>query len=342
MEPDFEFELRYDLRNPDRWALSWPEHYSQFLEQVAFADAVGFDVVDLNEHHFSPDGYLPTPLVMAAAIAARTTRIRIRLGVILLPLKHPVALAEELSVLDNLSGGRIEAILGAGYRPAEYAGFGVDLSERGNRMDEAVAILRGCWENEGFSFSGRFWTGDGVTVSPKPFQRPHPPILLGGNSPAAARRAARLADGYVPTSTTSMELWRTEMAALGHELPAAERLSMRQPIGARTFVHVASDPSAEWAVVGEHALYSANAYAEWTGETPFDDADALLRSGEYAVITPAEALAQARAAVNAGVRAKLRLQPKIGGLEERIGRRSMQLVVDEVMTPLRETEIPTG
>src|SRR5438105_653835 len=109
------FELRYDLRNPPQWRRPFEAYYADFLRQVEWADVHGFARVNLMEHHFVEDGYDPSPLTVAAAIAARTKRIKIKLNVLLLTLRHPVQVAEEIALVDIISGGRIEVVFGAGY-----------------------------------------------------------------------------------------------------------------------------------------------------------------------------------------------------------------------------------
>ncbi|MBI2867676.1 MAG: LLM class flavin-dependent oxidoreductase, partial [Chloroflexi bacterium] len=119
------FRARFDLRNPPQWRQPFDRFYAQFLDQVAWLDAHGFDRVSLSEHHFVEDGYLPSPFTMAAAIAARTKRIRIHLSIVVLPLKHPVQVAEDAAVVDILSGGRLDLAVAGGYRNDEFEGYGI-------------------------------------------------------------------------------------------------------------------------------------------------------------------------------------------------------------------------
>ena len=258
-----EFELVYDLRNPAPWTRPWPSLYGAFLDQVEWADRHGFDAVRVSEHHFSDDGYLPSPLLAASAAAARTQALRLRLGAILLPLRHPVQLAEDIAVLDNLSAGRTEVILAGGYREAEFSGYGIPIRQRPSRIEEAVEIIKRCWTGEEFSFSGRYWSLRDVRVRPQPFQRPRPRIVLGGSSPEAALRAARIADGFAPPTAAPLEMWRDEVRRLGGDPTEAEQLVPGRVIGARTFLHVSEDPEAAWKEVAPHALYLTNSYASW-------------------------------------------------------------------------------
>ena len=218
------FAIRYDLRNPPEWRRPFEEHYAHFLDQVAWADKHGFETLTLSEHHFSEDGYIPSMFPVAAAVAARTKSIRIVLSLVLLPLKHPVQVAEDGALVDIISNGRLELMLGGGYVNGEFEGYGISIKSRGGRMEEGTEIIKRCWEEEEFSFQGKYWDLKSVRVMPKPVQKPRPPVLMGGSSPAAARRAARLADGFSPTSPRLMKQWREEMARLGKDTQAPSLL----------------------------------------------------------------------------------------------------------------------
>src|ERR1700747_3357660 len=136
------FGLWYDFRNPPQWRQSPDRLYREILDQIAWGENQGFDDVWLSEHHFIEDGYLPSILPVAAAIAARTKKIRIASGVLLMPFHNPVRLAEDIAVVDVLSGGRLELGVGVGFKREEFAGFGVPFKERGTRTNEALAIIR--------------------------------------------------------------------------------------------------------------------------------------------------------------------------------------------------------
>ena len=291
------FELKYDLRNPPEWRRPSSELYRQMLEQVAWADANGFDRVHFHEHHFSDDGYLPSGFPVAAAVAARTRQIQISLNLIVLPLKHPVQVAEEGALLDIISAGRMEFVFGAGYRRSEYEGYGIPMRERPGRMDEAIEIVRRCWEvEEEFDFEGRYWTLKGVRIMPRPVQRPRPRIVLGGSTPPGAIRAARIGDGFTTPYAALLDTWREEMIRLGKDPDGNGSLSGSSVGLPPSFLHVARDPTAAWQVIGRHALYESNSYFEWArerGNSPFKPArePAELYGKGYGVLTPAELVA---------------------------------------------------
>src|SRR6476646_8744351 len=133
------------LRNPPVWRRPWARHYGRWLEIVEEADRLGTDAVWLSEHHLFDDGYLPQPLTFAAAVAARTTRVRIGTAVLLAPLHSAAEIAEQVAVVDLVSNGRVDLGLGAGYRVPEFELFGADISRRYGATDGRVRELRELW-----------------------------------------------------------------------------------------------------------------------------------------------------------------------------------------------------
>src|SRR5271166_6091065 len=190
------FGLWYDFRNPPQWRQASDRLYSEILDQVAWGENNGFDDVWLSEHHFIEDGYLPSILPVAAAIAARTKRIRIVSGVLLVPFHNPVRLAEDIATVDVISGGRFELGAGVGFKREEFEGFGVPFKERGARTNQSLEIIRRALAGETVTFKSEFFDFQNIKVTPEPIQKPHPPIWLGGFTPAALRRAARFGDGF--------------------------------------------------------------------------------------------------------------------------------------------------
>jgi len=173
--------------------------YRDGIALSRLAEQVGFDSVWLSEHHFLDDGYMPSLLVTAAAVAQATERIGIGTGVLLAPLHDPIRLAEDAATVDLISGGRLILGLGAGWREEEFELFGVGLSERPARIRETVAILRAAWSDDAITFEGRHYRYDRAFVTPKP-TRPIP-IWLGAFAPAAIKRAGRIADGFLGSSS---------------------------------------------------------------------------------------------------------------------------------------------
>ena len=167
--------LRYDMRTT-RGGVDHAALYRAAMEQIRWADGLGIDSVVLSEHHVSEEGYLPSPLVMAGAVAAATKRINITIAALVAGLHHPIRLAEDLAVLDHLSDGRLMVVLGIGYRTIEFEVFGADRARRGPLLEELVAVLRQAWTGEPFDFRGTT-----VVVRPKPLTPGGPMLAVGGS-----------------------------------------------------------------------------------------------------------------------------------------------------------------
>src|SRR4051794_38729930 len=169
------FGLWYDFRNPAQWRQSSDRLYREILDQIAWGENNGFDDVWLSEHHFIEDGYLPSILPAAAAIAARTNRIRILSGVLLVPFHNPVRLAENIAVVDVISGGRFELGAGVGFKREEFEGFGVPFKERGARTNQSLEIIRRALAGETVTFKSEFFDFKNVKEPPSLFRNRIPP-----------------------------------------------------------------------------------------------------------------------------------------------------------------------
>ena len=312
--------LAYDMRSPE-WGSSTEALYRSALEQSSWADRQGFAGVVLMEHHASRDGYLPSPIVMGSAVAAVTEQVLIRLSLVLLPLYHPLRAAEDLAVLDLVSGGRLRLTVGLGYREEEYEQFGVNIKRRPSLMEEAVDALKQAWTGEPFEFRGST-----VRILPRPAQRPRPSIYMGGASPASARRAARIADGYQPLAPRLYEIYLEELRRLGRQEPTPEPALS----GGSGYVFVADDPDREWSRIERHALWDCNEYSSWIGSrrgtfSPLESLEDLKKSGMYRVVTPDECLEIARR------EEALVFKPLVGGLDPQTGWTGLQLFADRVL-----------
>jgi alkanesulfonate monooxygenase SsuD/methylene tetrahydromethanopterin reductase-like flavin-dependent oxidoreductase (luciferase family) len=205
--------MNFDLRHPAQFQPTGAEIYANALDMCAWADEHGFARIGIPEHHQNEDGYVSCPLLVAAAIGARTARIRVRTGIVIAPLYDSLRLAEEVAVADLCLGGRLELGLGLGVLRADYDAFGVNFAQRGRTMDELIPFLRRAWTGQLFEHRGR-----AVRVMPRPVQDPMP-IYLGGMSQAATDRAARLADGFHTLMPEVWELYRRSCAKLGKPDP---------------------------------------------------------------------------------------------------------------------------
>ncbi len=176
-------------------------------------DELGFDAINVPEHIVIPTAMVPImgafwphALTAMAFIAGATERVRINSGVVVLPYHEPVNLAKQVATLDLLSGGRVMLSIGSGHAEGEFAALGIPFAERGRRTDEALAVLKACWTEDAPSFHGQWSTFSDIAFEPRPVQRPHPPIWVGGNSRNALRRAARHGDGWCPWLVKNEEL----------------------------------------------------------------------------------------------------------------------------------------
>ena len=317
------FTLRFDLRAPD-FGAPIRELYAAAIEMAEWGERRGCIAAIVSEHHASPDGYLPSPLLLAGAIAARTSRLPIQVAALLVPLHDPIALAEEMAVLDILSGGRVSYVCAIGYRAEEYAMFGRAMKGRGRRLEECVAALRRAWSGEPFEFEGR-----PVRVTPRPATPGGPLLLMGGNSELAVRRAARLGMGML-TQGGDASLEAIYRAAC-EEASTQPGMFINPPASTVTSGFVAEDPDRAWAELGPYLLHDARMYAEWMGasaaasKSSASSVEALrAENGPYRIFTPDEAVAYVRAH---GV---FLAQPLCGGMPPELAWPSLELLVDRV------------
>ena len=186
--------------------VSWAQAYGESLELVAEAERLGIDDVWLTEHHGEPDGYCPSPNVVAAAIAAVTSRMQSAQAVALAPLQgHPLRMAEDYAVVDNLSGGRVEMGLGQGYRREEFEAFGLRYERRTRAFEEALDILDLAWSGERFNYEGSVYRTTAGVLTPAPVNPGLPPLWLGAATPKARQRAVRRRAGLVISLLTDHE-----------------------------------------------------------------------------------------------------------------------------------------
>ena len=178
-------------------------YYRDALEEVTRGEELGFDSVWMEEHHSVVNHYWPSPLPVLAGFATRTSRVTLGTDILVAAFYHPVRLAEDIALLDVMSGGRV--VLGAaiGYKPDEFTLYGVELEKRGARFEEQLAIVKGLWTQDTFSFRGKYYQVEGK-LEPKPIAKPHPPIWIGGWGEITLRRAATLADNWIPGPTAEL------------------------------------------------------------------------------------------------------------------------------------------
>lgn len=248
------FTLRFDMRAPSIGAPP-TELYAAACDMAEWAETRGCVAAVLCEHHCADDGYLPSPLLLGSAIAARTKQLMLNL-VILLPFYDVARLAEDMAVLDHISAGRATYVFGIGYRQEEYDHFGLSLSDRGRMADEKLGLLRRLLAGEEVIHAGRR-----MRVTPRPRTPEGPMMSWGGASLAAARRAGRnglglLANGGVPGM---QEAYESACRENGFE-PGFMLIPEKD---AATNCFVADDVDAAWDEIGKYLLHDAMAYSEW-------------------------------------------------------------------------------
>jgi len=228
----------FDLRNPMRWRRDPVELYGSFLELCEEVEHVGLDSVWVTEHHGFDDDYLPSPLTVLAAVAARTSRVRLGTGIVVAPL-HPAAeIAEQAAVVDLLSGGRLDLGIGAGYRPPEFELYGADMRRRYRDNDARAAQVRELWA------SGK--------VTPAPAQ-PRLPIWMGYLGPKGARRAGRLGEYLLAPDARLWPDYRAGLVEGGHD-PSFGRM------GGGVQAWASDDPERDWPMVSQHLAEQLNSY----------------------------------------------------------------------------------
>jgi alkanesulfonate monooxygenase SsuD/methylene tetrahydromethanopterin reductase-like flavin-dependent oxidoreductase (luciferase family) len=249
------FMMRFDLRAPDTGAPR-AELYAAALDMAAWAESRGCLSAVLCEHHTSEDGYLPAPMILASAMAARTTTLPITIAVVLLPLYDPIRLAEEMAVLDIISQGRITYIAAIGYRTVEYEMYGVDFHTRGKLAEEKLALLLRAKTGAPFDHDGRH-----IHVTPAPLTPGGPMVAWGGGSVAAARRAGRFGIGFLAQGGGPELQAAYEQAArdAGHQ----PLMCYVPPADAPTTVFVADDVDRAWDELGPYLMHDVRMYSSW-------------------------------------------------------------------------------
>ncbi|MDL5204027.1 LLM class flavin-dependent oxidoreductase [Streptomyces sp. ALI-76-A] len=316
--------VRFNLVEPGATPASLSARYRAALAMAAYADEHGITTVQTEEHHGVDNNWLPSPFAFAGAVFGATRRISVTVSAVIGPLHDPLRLAEDIAVLDLLSGGRLITVAGIGYRPEEYALFDVEWQRRGRIQDEVLETLLKAWTGEEFTYRGRT-----VRVTPRPCSDPHPLLLVGGSSKAAARRAARLGLPFFPSAhLPELEAYYKErLVEYGTEgwtmMPAAET----------PLLHLAEDPDEAWRRYGSCFLHEARTYASWQSgdirsavRSAATTVDELREEGVYRIVTPAECL-------ELGLD-NLVLHPLAGGMPVEEGWRGLRLFAERVLPEL--------
>ena len=313
--------LYFDLRNPAPWARPWPEVYGRALDLVVEAERLGAASVWFSEHHLFADGYLPQPLTFAAAAAARTSRVRIGTAVLIAALRPAALVAEEAAVIDQISGGRLELGIGAGYSVPEYELYGADITKRYGLTDAAVTEIRRLLD-------------EGI-VTPPAAQNPFP-IWLGYQGPQGAKRAGRLGVGLLSLDRALLDPYREGLVEGGHD-PATART------GGMLDIIVADDPEEAFERILPHYAHQLNSYraAAVAGsgrDAPKEITVEKLRGGAaqkgqipgLRVLTPTDAVAAIREATGGSPVEHVYLWASVAGMPDEIVERHVELTCTQV------------
>lgn len=313
------FTMRFGMRSLDPEPAQRADMYVASTEMAAWAERRGCVSIIVSEHHGVDDGYLPSPVPLAAALASRTSRVPITVAALLLAFYEPVKLAEDMVVVDLLSRGRVSYVVGLGYRDEEIAMFGLDRSARIPLIEQRIGILRGLFVGEEVDVGGHR-----ARITPLPFTPGGPMLAYGGGSVGAARRAGRLGlFFFAETHDSGLEAhYQDAAAAAGVQAPGCMFPAPDVPLT----VFVADDPDAAWAEIGEYLLVDAAGYGKWnaarsgTASISFATTVDALRAerGSYQILTPDEASALVRAGH------PLALQPLVGGVPPDIAWRYLE------------------
>jgi probable F420-dependent oxidoreductase len=233
-----------------RFAISIPQNVSSdgefdrdgFRSHLARAEELGFESAWVQEQVLGPAPSL-SPLGALTYAAACTARLRLGCAVFVTPLHSPVHLAYAISTLDCLSAGRVEVGIGTGGRGRPFAAFGIDGDRLVGRFTEGLALMKACWTEPEINFDGRFWQLAGAAMEPKPVQKPHPPVWIGGNHPAALARAVRLGDGFFGAGSQPAAAFADQARVVRDELARRGRDPTAFRIAKRVYIHVGDDPA---------------------------------------------------------------------------------------------------
>jgi probable F420-dependent oxidoreductase len=229
-----------------RFAIAIPQHIRDGFDADSFraylrrAEELGFESAWAQEQVLGSGGLL-SPLQAMTYAAACTDRLRLGCAVFVSPLHIPLHLAKAVSSVDCLSGGRVEVGLGTGGRARQFAAFGIEPDGLVARFNEGVALMKACWTEPRISFDGRFWRLDGAAVEPKPVQKPHPPIWIGGSHPAALKRAVRIGDGFFGAGSASTAAFADQAQTIRDQLGRQSRDPGSFRVAKRVYIHVDDD-----------------------------------------------------------------------------------------------------
>lgn len=333
------------------------------LDIMTRAEEFGFDSVWPAEHHFSEYGYCASPVVTLAAIAARTKRIRLGTGVVVLPLNHPVRVAEDYAILDHISNGRVDLGLGRGYQPHEFRGYGVDQTRSRGIFHEGVEIIQKAWTQERFSHHGEFYQFEDLSVRPRPFQEPHPPIWMASLSPETFTLCGQYGFNLMCAPVFGFDVNRgaAQIEQYREALRAHGRDPAQHEVAALTMTYVAETTQQALEDFRDPVIWYYRTFAKYIappkGQAPVPTYEMYARARDILEMAEWDAIVQAGAVVCGspdqvvdrigqiaelcGVTTYL-AWTRIGGLAHPKVVRSMELMAAKVMPQLRQMGVTTS
>ena len=313
--------------------------YKESLEEVIRAEDLGFDSVWMEEHHSVTNHYWPSPLTVLAGFATRTSRMTLGTDILVAPFYHPVRLAEDVAMLDVISGGRMTLGIAIGYKPDEFALYGAELPGRGARFEEQLAIMKRLWSGEHVRFKSASFAVDG-RLEPLPLTRPHPPVWIGGWGDLTLRRAALLADNWIPGPTADLtRLCQGKRTFLGHRAAAGRPTEVAEWPLTRDIIIADTDRQArELAEAHIMVAYRREYAGGW--RHPFIDASVAtdldrLMEGRFVIGGPAECVRQIRRFVTEYGMTHLICRTFFPGMAHAHIMRALELIATEVMPAFR-------
>ncbi len=334
----FRFGLHYSCQSPDG---NWEQIYNEILEQAREAEQLGYDIFSVAEHHFLPDGWIPAPTVFLGALAAVTEKADLVTNIVILPLHHPIEIAEQAAVLDLLSGGRFKLGVAIGWRDEEFNSYGIDKGERVPRTVEGIQLISRLTAGGPVTYEGDFYSVSDLELMPPTVQQPIP-IWYGGQSKRAIRRAAHITDAWSmsPIETRAELAESTTFYREALEDAGRSFEDVRKPL--RREAYIASDDETAWEEVGPALLYEyEDVYGEYddighsfSSDSKREDAIADLRehAEDRFIIGSPETAIQELEQYEAEVEMDdVILRMHFPGLETTKSTKSMRLFADEVM-----------
>lgn len=326
------FGVLHDFRQVMPWQMPPADYYEECVDLICEAEALGYTAAWLCEHHGTADAFLPSPLVMAAALVSRTERIQIGTNVLLLPLHHPLRVAEDAAVVHTLSRGRLILGVGQGYAPHEFELFGVDRAHRPSRFEEGLTIIRNALRDGHTGFSGRRFA-----IPEGPFEpRGSVPIYVGATTPVSVARAVRLGDGLI-IYVSDLEHVSTRWDMLRQEIVRQGRKSF--PFAVSTVCHVAPSAEQAWAEAGPAIATLESSFSSLGGSAlSVDD----LERESFLVGTSEQVAAKLHDLFTAIPIDHLAFWGRLPGLSASQARESMRLFAAEVMPLFQDVSVLEG